>query len=333
VRLGSGLTTRIRRPVTLTSNSRFGAGPRIPGSCSHPGRGGGELVRAAVAAGWPEAGPDRRNRSVPGRTGTERFLRRVQVSGEPRPGVTRSDLPSRRRRRPRGNLVRPRGGPAAGGTGRHPDDPAGGGSPGPPLASRLVALAADPVDVAHRIRRPVPDPPSREARRGSDFHRWLEQRFSRLPSSTWTNYPGLPTRETRMPTWPRCEARFLASVWASLSPVAVEVPVETPVAGVVVRGRSTRFLPGADGRWQVVDWKTGVPAPEPAPQSGGSTRVYRLAWSRLQQVSRNRSRRVLLRRHRSDGEAGGPAGRGPGWWLWSRGALTEPDGAPAPAST
>ncbi|HST85903.1 MAG TPA: ATP-dependent helicase, partial [Kineosporiaceae bacterium] len=49
--------------------------------------------------------------------------------------------------------------------------------PGHLSASRVVALASDPEALAERLRRPMPEPPSPQARRGSEFHAWLERRF------------------------------------------------------------------------------------------------------------------------------------------------------------
>ena len=43
--------------------------------------------------------------------------------------------------------------------------------------SALVALARDPDELARQVRRPMPRPPARQARRGTAFHLWLEERF------------------------------------------------------------------------------------------------------------------------------------------------------------
>jgi len=39
-------------------------------------------------------------------------------------------------------------------------------------------MARDPSQLARQIRRPMPRPPAPQARRGTAFHRWLEERFS-----------------------------------------------------------------------------------------------------------------------------------------------------------
>ena len=43
--------------------------------------------------------------------------------------------------------------------------------------SALVALARDPDALARQVRRPMPQPPAGQARKGTAFHRWLEERF------------------------------------------------------------------------------------------------------------------------------------------------------------
>ena len=78
------------------------------------------------------------------------------------------------------------------------------------------------------------------------------------------------------------QERFLASEWAARAPIAVEVDVETPVGGVVLRSRIDAVFPDGDGGVVVVDWKTGRP---PADDTAVRARelqlaTYRLAWSR-----------------------------------------------------
>src|SRR5262249_57418957 len=48
--------------------------------------------------------------------------------------------------------------------------------PGQLSVSSLVTMAAAPAGLAQQIRRPMPRPPAPRARRGTAFHRWLEQR-------------------------------------------------------------------------------------------------------------------------------------------------------------
>ena len=156
-------------------------------------------------------------------------------------------------------------------------------------ASRVVALAADPQAFADRLRRPLPQPPQPAARRGSAFHAWLERRYGAAALVDLEDLPGAADDDGADADLEQLQQRFLASEWAQLVPDAVEVAVETPVAGVVVRGRIDavfRYETPAGPRWDVVDWKTGRP-----PRGEAQTRaravqlaLYRLAWSRLQDV-------------------------------------------------
>ncbi len=170
-------------------------------------------------------------------------------------------------------------------------------------ASRVVALASDPVALAARLRRPMPEAPSPQARQGSAFHAWLEHRFGAAALVDIDELPGAADDAAGDGALAELQRSFLASEWADRSPEAVEVAVETPVGDLVVRGRIDAVFrsdgPGTgdrDGnrgpdarplpRWDVVDWKTGPP---PRSERDAFARavqlaVYRLAWARLQQV-------------------------------------------------
>ncbi len=156
-------------------------------------------------------------------------------------------------------------------------------------ASKVVALAADPDAFADRLRRPLPQPPQPQARRGSAFHAWLERRFGAAALVDLEELPGAADDAAADEDLATLQERFLASAWAGLLPEAVEVAVETPVAGLVVRGRIDavfRYETPEGPRWDVVDWKTGPPARGEAEQHARAVQlaVYRLAWARLQGV-------------------------------------------------
>ena len=81
------------------------------------------------------------------------------------------------------------------------------------------------------------------------------------------------------------QAAFLGSEWADRTAEAVEVAVETPIAGVVLRGRIDAVFARPDGGWDVVDWKTGrPPGRESAQTLAVQLAVYRIAWARLHRV-------------------------------------------------
>ncbi|MBT0770366.1 ATP-dependent helicase [Kineosporia sp. J2-2] len=151
-------------------------------------------------------------------------------------------------------------------------------------ASRAVALAQDRQALAERLRRPMPLQPSPQARRGSAFHAWLERRFGAAALVDIDDLPGAGDEhdDTKLQT---LQQNFLASEWAERTAEAVEVSIETPVAGVMLRGRIDAVFRRPDGGWDVVDWKTGRP---PTRDQMGALSVqlavYRLAWSRLHGV-------------------------------------------------
>jgi DNA helicase-2/ATP-dependent DNA helicase PcrA len=149
--------------------------------------------------------------------------------------------------------------------------------------SQLVELAEDPSALAARLRRPLPFAPSPMARRGTAFHAWLERRFGCTRLIDHDELPGAadegaaPNAELGL-----LQAAFLASEWAARSPHDVEVPFETVIDGVGVRGRMDAVFADADGGWTVVDWKTGK-VPEAVALRAVSVQLaaYRLAWSAL----------------------------------------------------
>jgi DNA helicase-2/ATP-dependent DNA helicase PcrA len=153
--------------------------------------------------------------------------------------------------------------------------------------SQLVALRRDPAELALRLRRPVPVHPAPLARRGTAFHAWLEERFGGGRLLDVDELPGSADADAAPDgDLEELKGRFLASEWADRHPVEVEVPFETLVAGVLVRGRMDAVfrLAGADGHevWDVVDWKTGQPpAGEEARAVAVQLAAYRLAWHRL----------------------------------------------------
>ncbi|MEE2568258.1 ATP-dependent DNA helicase [Pseudarthrobacter sp. J64] len=152
-------------------------------------------------------------------------------------------------------------------------------------ASTLVELGEDSDAVLARLRRPVPREPGMSARKGTAFHSWVEEHFGSagmldLGETPWADGDvdaGLGLEEL--------QAAFLRSEWAGRVPTHVEVPLETRVGPVVVRGRVDAVFRDASGRWELVDWKTGRrPSPQHLKNKAVQLAVYRLAWARLQGV-------------------------------------------------
>ncbi|MER2091685.1 MAG: PD-(D/E)XK nuclease family protein, partial [Saccharopolyspora rectivirgula] len=149
--------------------------------------------------------------------------------------------------------------------------------------SQLVELAGDTAGLARRLRRPLPFPPNPMARRGTAFHSWLEHRFTSTALLDLDELPG--AADGAAPQQEDLDAlkeAFLASEWAKRTPHRVEVPFETQVEGIVLRGRMDAVFADPDGGWTVVDWKTGaIPSEEERAAVSVQLAVYRLAWAEL----------------------------------------------------
>lgn len=157
--------------------------------------------------------------------------------------------------------------------------------PGHISASTLVDLGEDPQGVVGRLRRPVPREPGMSARKGTAFHSWVEEYFGAAGMLDLGEAPGSDDHIDAAYDLDAMVATFKASEWADRSPAFVEVPVETRVGEVVVRGRIDAVFRDADGRWDLVDWKTGRrPSAGQLRAKSVQLAVYRLAWARLKGV-------------------------------------------------
>lgn len=152
-------------------------------------------------------------------------------------------------------------------------------------ASTLVDLGEDPAAVLARLRRPVPREPGMSARKGTAFHAWVEEYYGTAGMLDLGEAPGSDDHIDAAYDLDEMVATFKASPWANRSPAFVEVPVETRVGEVVVRGRVDAVFRDPDGRWDLVDWKTGRRPPVGQLKIRSvQLAVYRLAWARLKDV-------------------------------------------------
>ena len=151
--------------------------------------------------------------------------------------------------------------------------------------SALVSLARDPAELARHVRRPMPRPPARQARRGTAFHQWLERRYGQQMLIDDSDLFGPDDDETAAEgDLTELRSRFEHSEWADRWPQAVEVPFETLVGDRLVRGRiDAVFADAPGGGYDVVDWKTGQPPRSQAERHAVSVQLaaYRLAWAAL----------------------------------------------------
>ncbi|HET8680533.1 MAG TPA: UvrD-helicase domain-containing protein [Micromonosporaceae bacterium] len=152
--------------------------------------------------------------------------------------------------------------------------------------SQLVTLRRDPQALARALRRPLPAAPDPRARRGTAFHRWLEQRFGADHLLDIDELPGAADEGAASDSvLVELQERFLASEWADRTPVRTEVPFATVAAGTVLRGRIDAVFADPAGGYDVVDWKTGHPPAGPAAEAAAvQLAAYRLAWAALARV-------------------------------------------------
>ena len=160
--------------------------------------------------------------------------------------------------------------------------------------SALVSLSQDREAFARALRRPMPTEPATAARRGTQFHAWVEQHFRMSALVDIDELPGFdddldaadpegdPTNDD---TFERLKANFLASEWADRTPLDVEVSVETVIAGIAIRGRIDAVFPRPDGGYTIVDWKTGR-APSAATLAHRVLQLgaYAVAYARLRDI-------------------------------------------------
>jgi len=157
--------------------------------------------------------------------------------------------------------------------------------PGHISASTFVDLGDDPGSVLARLRRPVPREPGMSARKGTAFHAWVEEYFGSAGMLDLDEAPGSDNHVDEAYGLDSMVETFRNSEWAHRAPAHVEVPVETRIGDVVVRGRIDAVFRDADGGWDLVDWKTGRrPAAGQLKVKAVQLAVYRLAWARLQGV-------------------------------------------------
>jgi DNA helicase II / ATP-dependent DNA helicase PcrA len=150
--------------------------------------------------------------------------------------------------------------------------------------SALVSLARDPAELARQVRRPMPRPPARQARKGTAFHQWLEQRYGQQRLIDDADLFDQGAGDDESEDLSQLRARFDRSEWAERWPRAVEVPFETLVGDRLVRGRiDAVFADAPGGGYDVVDWKTGRPPASDAERHAVSVQLaaYRLAWAAL----------------------------------------------------
>ena len=170
---------------------------------------------------------------------------------------------------------------------RRGDDAVTVGLPRRLPVSSLVTVARDPAELAQQVRRPMPRPPAPLARRGTEFHSWLEQRYGPQRLIDPADLLGAADSDLERDEdqdISELRERFEAGEWSGRWPCEVEVPFETLIGDRLVRGRiDAVFADAPGGGYDVVDWKTGRPPASPDEERAVAVQLaaYRLAWAAL----------------------------------------------------
>ena len=153
--------------------------------------------------------------------------------------------------------------------------------------STLLYLANDPQELALRLRRPMPNHIDKYARRGTEFHLWLENHFKHPSLISMDDLFNNDLSSDLMQDAPldKLQNAWLGSDWANREPVAVEVGFETMIDTTLIRGRIDAVYQTTADHYEVVDWKTGkVKSGQDLQTAAIQLAMYRLAYSKLKSV-------------------------------------------------
>jgi DNA helicase-2/ATP-dependent DNA helicase PcrA len=150
-------------------------------------------------------------------------------------------------------------------------------------ASRFKDFVEKPADVASSLRRPMPERPYRATRLGTLFHSWVENTYGLEGSSeTLDSFAtdlddGEFASDDQLAT---LQATFESSQWATRKPIEVEREIHLVLDGqVIICKIDAVYL--ENGRYQVVDWKTGKAPRDAADLEAKQFQLalYRLAYA------------------------------------------------------
>ena len=156
--------------------------------------------------------------------------------------------------------------------------------PGQLSVSMLVELGKDRASATQRLRRRLPVRPDPHALLGTAFHDWVQRFFHAERLFDLDDLPGAVDGDAGRADaeeLAELQAAFASSVWATRTPLDVEVPFDMMIGATVVRGRVDAVFDDGDGTQVVVDWKTGDAPSTPEAQRHAAVQlaVYRLAWA------------------------------------------------------
>lgn len=162
-------------------------------------------------------------------------------------------------------------------------------------ASHYKDFVSDYAGTVASLTVPMPERPYRQTRLGTLFHAWVEQRSGlggageSLDSALWEQGEDASTASASGADTVALEdlkERFLASEWADLQPIEVEVEIDVALDDLLADGQPHIAICKLDAVYQrgdrveIVDWKTGRP-----PRTGAERderllqlRLYRRAY-------------------------------------------------------
>lgn len=150
-------------------------------------------------------------------------------------------------------------------------------------ASTYMRALRDPEELAKDLARPMPRRPSAVAEKGTIVHALIEEYYKPktlfdLSEFEDSDSEALTGKQSASDIEALTEV-FRASRFADLTPVSVEQPFTISVGGTPVTGYIDAVFE-IDGRYLVVDWKTGTTEHLDPTQLA----LYRVAWARLRGV-------------------------------------------------
>ncbi|MDO9484850.1 MAG: ATP-dependent DNA helicase [Actinomycetota bacterium] len=147
-------------------------------------------------------------------------------------------------------------------------------------ASQLIRALTEPAALARDLARPMPSTTSRASARGTAMHTWIETQYGQQSLLDPDDLPGAADFDISSDeALADLKEAFGRSAFANRQPYAVEQAFAIVLGGRVVRGRIDAVFE-SNGRFDVIDWKTGSAKHTDAWQLA----LYRLAWSHIAQV-------------------------------------------------
>jgi DNA helicase-2/ATP-dependent DNA helicase PcrA len=164
-------------------------------------------------------------------------------------------------------------------------------------ASRFKDFVTRPEEVTLELRRPMPERPYRATRLGTLFHSWVERRAGVVGGSETIDAladeldldldldeaaapePDVALEHERLAALQRT---FERSPWAGRQPLEVEREIHLPFDGHLVICKIDAVYRAEDGRYEIVDWKTGAPPKDDDDLFAKQLQLalYRLAYAR-----------------------------------------------------